>query len=627
MNKNIYLLTVSVLLLLTSSLLSQERPNLIWARTTDAAITLDGQLSEPAWAQAESFRMKYGENSGAIGGSGYRRESGVEPSDPMDITFRFLVNGNNLYIAAQVQDSSVGGGLFNQFDGFLMNLRRHEDGSHPAGSFEYFYGWVTEGWADPNTGLPGASPGFFGWASTDRNVWDAVTLVDGITNDDAAPDNGYNVEFMFNLTERGYDVTLAEGDIVEFNISAYDADWGWGAEGTANPKFSGTRTWWQGPWGNGSAYDIIRIYAKPAVTTASGSVPVVGPEVVIPNGVYHPSPVVDGKLDEYVWSQIEGFDLRYGDDDLRASYPGIGPWRSGQYQPTVNGVNAEVVDPADATIKAFFKGNMLYLGVEVRDQAVVGLANGLDMWDGIRFIINDRGAVNEGDHNLERRTLTAYIDTLGNLAVGDYLKTMMDTLAAQAALSFTGNTVMNDYNDVDEGYSMELALDLSELGYPVGLGDGALLFSATLFDGDQISSNPEQDYGNRVWFFRESDWPAAPAWGLMDAGTLVPTTTGLIPDEDRIITKFEIVGNYPNPFNPVTRIVYTLPNSGNVHLRVYNVLGQLVFDQALGYETAGYKFVTFSAPALSSGLYFYNLEFRNGNKKEFSKTQRMILVK
>ncbi|MGQ9560317.1 MAG: T9SS type A sorting domain-containing protein [Candidatus Oleimicrobiaceae bacterium] len=495
-----------------------ERPNVIWARVTSEPIVLDGRLEEVSWQKAESVRLQYGKTSELIPGSGWKDESGVKPSDPLDATLKFLVSGNYLYMAAVVRDSSVGGGLFNQFDGFLMNMRDHSKVDRPAPPFEYFYGWVTEGWADPNTGNVGASPGFFGWASGDREVWDAVTVVDGVSNDDTSPDNGYTVEFKFNLTPRGYDVTKPEGDIIEFNVSIYDADWHWPHN---VDKFSGNRTWWCGPWGNASAYDVARIYARPDVTVDSGPVPEVGAEVVIPNGVNYADPVIDGRLDEAVWAKASGLEIRYGDDELRASYPGIGPWRSGQFQPEIGGVRAPVLDPGDATVKWFFKDDVLYIGVEVRDQAVTG-ENQYDMWDGIRFIINDRATMNPDDHNLERRQLTVRVDSLGSLAVMDYLAYMIDSLQmAQAAMALKPGTTVNDYNDIDEGYSFELAIDLKGLGYPVGRGDGVLFISATLFDGDAFA-NPADNYGTRTWWMRESTWPAAPAWAYMDPNTYVP---------------------------------------------------------------------------------------------------------
>ena len=602
-----------------------ERPNVIWARVTSEPIVLDGRLDEVSWQKAESVRLQYGKTSELIPGSGWKDESGVKPSDPLDATLKFLVSGNYLYMAAVVRDSSVGGGLFNQFDGFLMNMRDHAKVDRPAPPFEYFYGWVTEGWADPNTGNVGASPGFFGWASGDREVWDAVTVVDGVSNDDSSPDHGYTVEFKFNLTPRGYDVTKPEGDIIEFNVSIYDADWHWPHN---VDKFSGNRTWWCGPWGNASAYDVARIYARPDVTVDSGPVPEVGAEVVIPNGVNYPDPVIDGRLDEAVWAKASGLEIRYGDDELRASYPGIGPWRSGQFQPEIGGVRAPVLDPGDATVKWFFKDDMLYIGVEVRDQAVTG-ENQYDMWDGIRFIINDRATMNPDDHNLERRELTVRVDSLGSLAVMDYLAYMIDSLQmAQAAMALKPGTTVNDYNDIDEGYSFEIAIDLKGLGYPVGRGDGVLFISATLFDGDAFA-NPVDNYGTRTWWMRESTWPAAPAWAYMDPNTVIPAPTGIADRREQgVPAVFTLLGNYPNPFNPSTVIRYALPENGIVTLRVFDVLGRLVTTMPLGQQEAGVKEVSFDAAGMSSGVYLYQLQLAaKSGHVSVTRTGKMLTVK
>jgi hypothetical protein len=49
---------------------------------------------------AESIRVQYGKDTG-IPGSGWVRESGIDPStDPTDTTLKFLVAGNQLYMAA-----------------------------------------------------------------------------------------------------------------------------------------------------------------------------------------------------------------------------------------------------------------------------------------------------------------------------------------------------------------------------------------------------------------------------------------------------------------------------------------------------------------------------------------------
>jgi len=80
--------------------------------------------------------------------------------------------------------------------------------------------------------------------------------------------------------------------------------------------------------------------------------------------------------------------------------------------------------------------------------------------------------------------------------------------------------------------------------------------------------------------------------------------------------------NYPNPFNPSTTISFSLPNSGNVSLKVYNVVGQEVATLVSGYKTVGQYNVSFNASSLSSGVYFYRLEAGSYNV-----VKKMMLLK
>ena len=599
---------------------TMERPDAVWARATATPITLDGKMDEPDWAKAEQVVLRYGTAS-LMPGSGFGKEGGIDPIDPTFATLKFLVNGNKLYMGAQVKDASVGGGLWARFDAFLMNIRDHSGAGRPAGSFEYFYGWVAESWGDPNTANVGAGPGFFGWAAGDRTVWDAVTVVDGVTNDDATPDGGYVTEYVFDLTPRGYDVTKAGGDIIEFNVSIYDCDWQW----PMTDNFSSNRVWWQGPWGNASAYAIARIYADPTVTVNSGKLPVIGPDFVIQNGVDFPHPTIDGKLDEPVWAGTEANELRFGDDELRAGYHQIGPWRSGQFQPEIDGMRAPVVDPADATVKSFFKDNMLYLSVDVRDQSVTSLDT-YDMWDGVRFIIEDRGVRDANDHNLVRRNLTVRVGTAGAI-VGDYLEALVNEGKAYASLMLNSGTTVNDANDIDNGYQIEIGIDLTALGYPADRGDGVLFFSCTLFDGDTFP-NVADNYGQRVWYMRESDWPAGPAWGYMDPNAKVTTDVKIDP-LTKLPAEFALLGNYPNPFNPTTTIRFAMPEEALVTLKVYDLLGRMVTEKALGRQAAGVQEVSFDAARIGSGVYFYRLEMVSAKAKKTVRTDvhKMLVIK
>ncbi|MEP0861742.1 MAG: T9SS type A sorting domain-containing protein [Ignavibacterium sp.] len=86
--------------------------------------------------------------------------------------------------------------------------------------------------------------------------------------------------------------------------------------------------------------------------------------------------------------------------------------------------------------------------------------------------------------------------------------------------------------------------------------------------------------------------------------------------------KFELAQNYPNPFNPTTAISYTIPQSGNVKLAVYNLLGQEVAVLVNDFREAGTYDVEFNASNLNSGVYLYKLE-ANG----LTFTKKMTLLK
>ena len=77
---------------------------------------------------------------------------------------------------------------------------------------------------------------------------------------------------------------------------------------------------------------------------------------------------------------------------------------------------------------------------------------------------------------------------------------------------------------------------------------------------------------------------------------------------------FHLYQNYPNPFNPVTTIKYTLPSTGRVKLSIFNMLGQRVArlineEQVTGEYELHWAGVSDSGTQVSSGVYFYRLEF------------------
>ncbi|KAA3613150.1 MAG: T9SS C-terminal target domain-containing protein [Calditrichaeota bacterium] len=93
--------------------------------------------------------------------------------------------------------------------------------------------------------------------------------------------------------------------------------------------------------------------------------------------------------------------------------------------------------------------------------------------------------------------------------------------------------------------------------------------------------------------------------------------------ENEMPTKFSLSQNYPNPFNPTTNIVFELPKSTTVSLKVYNVVGQLITTLIDNEDmTSGKKLLQFDASNLSAGLYFYTLKTAT-----FTESKKMVLIK
>lgn len=95
----------------------------------------------------------------------------------------------------------------------------------------------------------------------------------------------------------------------------------------------------------------------------------------------------------------------------------------------------------------------------------------------------------------------------------------------------------------------------------------------------------------------------------------------LLSDNQKELT-YSLGKNFPNPFNPSTNINFSLPENGQVVLKLYNILGQVVktlVDENL--ERGSYQ-LKLNASDLPSGMYIYSMQMNN-----FSSSKKMILTK
>ena len=105
------------------------------------------------------------------------------------------------------------------------------------------------------------------------------------------------------------------------------------------------------------------------------------------------------------------------------------------------------------------------------------------------------------------------------------------------------------------------------------------------------------------------------------------TTTGIKTGDILSPTNFELK-NYPNPFNPVTKVQYSIPFNGIVTLKIYNQLGELIDTLVDQVKSPGLYEENFYGGSLPSGIYFCSIELNLENPaKVFFETSKIILLK
>ncbi len=94
-----------------------------------------------------------------------------------------------------------------------------------------------------------------------------------------------------------------------------------------------------------------------------------------------------------------------------------------------------------------------------------------------------------------------------------------------------------------------------------------------------------------------------------------------------IVNSFSLEQNFPNPFNPATRIKFAIPTESSVKLVVTNLLGQevdVIVDEII---SAGNHEAVWNASNVSSGIYFYTLSVTSkDNLQNYSNTKKMIYL-
>lgn len=160
-------------------------------------------------------------------------------------------------------------------------------------------------------------------------------------------------------------------------------------------------------------------------------------------------------------------------------------------------------------------------------------------------------------------------------------------------------TIQNSPGEIPAGKSYKLSLDVDARNLRAGKYSG--IINIEVNDGEKSS-------------------------------TSIPVNIDVVEHEQDISNinrpnKFELLGNYPNPFNASTNIEYYLPEAGRVTLIIYNLKGQKVYQSSRDHTTTGKYYFAWAGSNmkgqdLSSGVYIYRINYQN-----FVKSGKMLLIK
>jgi parallel beta-helix repeat protein len=203
---------------------------------------------------------------------------------------------------------------------------------------------------------------------------------------------------------------------------------------------------------------------------------------------------------------------------------------------------------------------------------------------------------------------------------------------------FSDYNIVSDRLSNDDGESNMSLADWQKLGYDIHSNIAApedqLFVNYSTGDFHLLSGSQAVDAGTGLVSSVVTDDIAnvsRPRGNGFDIGAFEYSNAAGISSEQKI-KGFELYQNFPNPFNPSTKIKYTISKTSFVNLKIYNALGQEISTLVNGEQFSGTYEVEFSLNSNlisggkhaghANGIYFYRL-----TAGSFSSTKKMILLK
>jgi photosystem II stability/assembly factor-like uncharacterized protein len=225
--------------------------------------------------------------------------------------------------------------------------------------------------------------------------------------------------------------------------------------------------------------------------------------------------------------------------------------------------------------------------------------------EGIVFISKDSG-VTWQQYNLPSRNSIKFFNKNHGYLVGNtgLIYSYQDTTIVPVEMisfesSISGNQIFLEWRTASElnnnGFEIQKKKnnnDWNSIGFVEGNGTTTDYNNYFFVDTDPIS-------GLNYYRIKQIDYDGTASYSEIRSINFQP------------INDLIALGNYPNPFNSQTNIVFNIPNDGEVELKVFNILGKEVDKNNYKSLNAGINKINYSMQKLSSGVYFYTIIYNN----------------
>jgi len=257
------------------------------------------------------------------------------------------------------------------------------------------------------------------------------------------------------------------------------------------------------------------------------------------------------------------------------------------------------IEFGDHTIDLFY--------IATADMRARSIPQQMDLASGMNIQYNDIQTVAVGDK------ITLPISLTSGANLGAYTIDLGYDSNVLDITDVTGNQIVFNATDATITIASTEGVDISK-------GDALVEIHATV-----VGDIHENDQFFTVAHRSEIATPAAEVIEGIDFETTAVTTDGSVDVIDPDADAFTI-NNFPNPFNEQTTIRYTLPETADVQLVVYNQNGQVVSTLVDENQTSGTHEVTFNRESLQSGVYFYRIVVE-GETDTYSSTESMVIMR